>query len=113
MEIKTLKIELEKLKTKLNLIINATTPANKKLANGPNKDTIAISLLGFFKLYGFTGTGLAQPKTIGLELVIFANITIITGTKIVPIISICFKGFKLNLPYCSAVLSPNILAACP
>jgi hypothetical protein len=111
MVIKIFKTPEEKLNIPFILISIATTLANSKLAKGPNIAMIAISRFGFFRLYGFTGTGLAQPKTIGLPPVIFANIIIVKGTKIVPTKSMCLNGFKLKRPYCSAVLSPSILAA--
>ncbi len=69
-----------------------------KFARGPAKDTIAVSLLKFLKLYGLIGTGRAQP--------IFAIKSII-----VPMGSRCLRGLSVNRPALFAVSSPSLYAA--
>mgnify|MGYP004499737293 CR=1 FL=1 len=69
--------------------------AAKIFDTGPAKAVIAISLLGFLKLLGFTGTGLAQPKP---------NNNIPSA----PIGSILGIGSKVNLPLFFAVGSPSL-----
>jgi hypothetical protein len=53
--------------------------------------------LGFFNLFGFTGTGLAHPKCTKKII-------------IVPNRSRCASGFKVKRPFCFAVSSPYLFA---
>lgn len=78
--------------------------AIKKFESGPAKETIALSLKGFLKLFGLTGTGFAQPIR-NAPLKNDRN-----GKSNEPIGSICLTGFKEYLPCCSAVESPNFFA---
>lgn len=75
----------------------ATINAVSKLERGPAAATIALSRIGFLKLFGFTGTGFPQP--------IFAIkiINVPSGSK-------CLSGFKLTLPCIFAVGSPSLNA---
>ena len=78
--------------------------ANRKFDKGPANETIASSLKGLLNWDLFTGTGLAHPINIKPE----ENASI--GITILPIRSICFKGFNVSLPILKAVLSPNLNA---
>jgi len=78
--------------------------ARAKLDKGPEKATRAESLLGFWKLIGFTGVGFAHPnigpwKTSNKR-----------GSISVPRGSIWTIGFKLIRPESLAVGSPRKLA---
>lgn len=74
--------------------MTAKTKAVIKFAIQPAKETpIAPSLLGS-SLEKLTGTGFAHPKLKRIK-------------DIVPIGSKCFRGLKLNLPSCFAVVSPK------
>ena len=75
---------------------------------GPAAATQAMSCLGCLKLRQSTGTGFAQPNTKPP-----GNSSINPGTRIVPIGSMCFKGFSVNRPSISAVRSPKWRAASP
>ena len=81
-------------------ITNEIAKATTKLDMGPANETINIPLFLFLKLYEFIGTGFAHPN---LKM----------SKKINPTKSICFIGFKVNLPLFLAVLSPNKYAAYP
>ena len=71
--------------------------AKIKLAAGPAAATFIISILGFLKNLGSTGTGFAQPNP---------------TNKIMsdPIISKCAIGFKESRPIRAAVVSPHFAA---
>jgi len=76
--------------------------AAKKLDAGPAADMSMLSRLGFLKLAGLTGTGLAQPKGGAPMMMRMA------GIRTVPMGSICGAGFKVILPMIWAVGSPNL-----
>ena len=97
--LKTINTEGERLR---NLIESPKIKTKRKLAPGPAIATFNSPHLWSRKLYGFTGTGFAQPITKGLLM-----ITKSKGKTIVPKGSICFEGFKLSLPAYFAVGSPN------
>lgn len=86
---------------------NPKTKASKKLLKGPAKPTNPYCFLGFLRLNGLTGTGLAIPKTGAPER------NKINGNKIEYIGSICRSGFRVNLPASLAVVSPNLSATAP
>lgn len=77
------------------LIKNADKMPTAKFEAGPADATIAISLNGFLKLKGFTGTGLAHP-----------NLAI--NSIIVPMGSRWLNGFIVSLPEMRGVESPNL-----
>jgi hypothetical protein len=86
------------------IIKNINNNANKKFENGPTNETIASPILLLKKLFGFTGTGFAQPiKAIPDE-------NEASGIKTVPIKSICLSGLRDNLPTFFAVGSPILYA---
>lgn len=62
---------------------------------GPAKEVSAIPHFGLSKFLMFTGTGFAQPKP--------NNIIIAAPNQ-----SMCFIGFRDNLPIIFAVPSPNM-----
>ena len=68
-----------------------------KFDSGPANDIKISSLCLFFRLFGLNTTGFAQPNP---------AITI----KKNPNQSICFNGFRVNLPSNFAVLSPSLYA---
>ncbi len=72
------------------------------LVSGPAKATHIISLSGFRKNAGSTGTGLAQPR-IKPEPDSIKS----AGSIIDPKISICGIGFRVSLPRFLAVGSPK------
>ena len=72
--------------------------ASKKLAKIPAAETISSPRLIFEKFKGFTGTGFAQPKSIGEPEKINR-----AGNNMVPKRSIWGIGFRVNLPARSAV----------
>ena len=82
--------------------------ATEKLLAGPDKAINPPSFLGFFKLFGLNGTGLAHPKSTGLPMAYKSN-----GNSTDPNGSMCLIGFKVNLPASLAVESPNLLATNP
>ena len=84
--------------------------ATTKLVTGPARETFSIPQRLSLKLYGFTGTGLAQPKIGPWPAVKTSKIK---GKMIVPNGSICFNGFNVSLPSLFAVVSPNIKAILP
>ena len=92
----------------INLINKPKTIAKPKFDKGPAKETFISPYFLSLKLYGFTGTGFAQPNKIGLPE---TNKSI--GKIIDPKKSKCFKGFRVNLPAYFAVGSPNELATYP
>lgn len=69
------------------------TKAMRKLERGPDKATRRLSVLGFFKLYGLTGTGLPHPKFVK---------SIIRKPKT----SKCAIGLSVSRPLYFAVGSP-------
>ncbi len=73
-----------------NLNRREITIAIKKFDPGPAKLTQDSPCLPF-KLYGFTGTGLAQPKIKGALVQISTN-----GSKMVPNKSMCFMGLRVK-----------------
>jgi len=87
-----------------NLIERPKTKAKRKLAPGPAIETLNSPHLWSRKLYGFTGTGFAQPK-IGPWPPVKKRRS--NGRIIVPKGSMCFEGLKLSLPAYFAVGSPN------
>ena len=80
------------------------TAARAKFEKGPEKATKAESLLGFWKLIGFTGVGFAHPNTGPWKT---SNKR---GSISVPRGSIWTIGFKLIRPESLAVGSPRKLA---
>lgn len=78
--------------------------ASRKLEKGPAAETIASSLKGRLKLLRLIGTGFAQP------IIKKPERKDINGRIIEPIKSKCFIGFKVYLPACFAVESPNFSA---
>ena len=74
--------------------------AMRRLEHGPAAAMRNSPERLFFRLYGLYGTGLAQPKVKPAREVMM-------GTMIEPMGSICFSGFKVNLPCNLAVGSPN------
>ncbi len=88
-----------------NLNIRPKKIAKRILANGPAIATKAVPHFLFFKLAGLKGTGLAQPIIItGAPK--SAGKAKSNGKIIEPNGSKCGKGFKVNRPAASAVLSP-------
>src|ERR1043165_5128551 len=86
-------------------------PTHKKTMNrfakGPATATKAISRRGFLRFCQVIGTGLAQPNIKPPREKRMA------GTIIVPIGSICFRGFKVKRPNNLAVGSPHFEATQP
>lgn len=76
----------------------AAKTAKEKLAKIPAAETRSSPFLKLVKLRGLTGTGLAQPKSMGDPENIKSP-----GKRIVPMGSMCGIGFKVNLPALSAV----------
>lgn len=95
---------------KTYLMIKLKTKAIEKFVKGPAMATFKAPHFWSLKFKGLIGTGFAQPK-IGPLPKVAANK--IKGSKIVPKGSMCFKGFKLNLPISRAVLSPKDKATLP
>ena len=77
--------------------------ARAMLAVGPAIPTQNISFLGLLSFRKFTGTGFAQPNRKGDFVIIRSK-----GRIIVPMGSIWGIGFRVNLPECLAVESPNL-----
>ena len=75
----------------------ATKPKNTFIST-PATETTRIPYLNFLKLRGFICTGFAQPKPNNKK-------------QINPLISKCFKGFIVNLPWIFGVKSPILYAA--
>lgn len=94
----------------INRKIKPKNIATIKFVAGPAKETLSIPHFWSLKLYGFTGTGFAQPKIGPLPAV---NTSKINGKIIVPNGSICLIGFRVNLPSLLAVVSPNNKAILP
>lgn len=88
--------------TRPNLIKIPKNKAIKRLEAGPARATNASPHLWFFRLYGLNGTGLAQPIIKPLDKYV------IVGNTTEPKRSKCLKGFKVNLPWYFAVLSPSL-----
>lgn len=86
----------------------AAKTAMAKLIKTPAAETQSSPDFISLKLKGLTGTGLAQPKSMGEP----ENIKR-AGKRMVPIGSMWGMGFKVNLPAASAVLSPNLKAMYP
>lgn len=88
----------------INLITNPKIIAIRKFVAGPATETFNSPHFWSLRLYGLIGTGFAQPKIGPLPMVANKSskgrITEPKGSK-------CFKGFKVNLPACFAVGSPN------
>ncbi len=78
------------------------------LDKGPAREIIAISFLGCCRLYGSTGTGLAQPKRKGN-----LKMNKVRGIIMVPRISIWGIGFRVRRPMSLAVGSPRRSAIRP
>jgi len=76
--------------------------ANPILERGPEAPTLTKSTRGLLKLRGLMGTGLAQPIMNGERERIKRR-----GNIIVPMGSICGRGFNVILPAYLAVLSPH------
>ena len=74
--------------------------AKIKFDSGPANETIASSFKGLLKLFLFTGTGFAQPISAHPD----AKAAI--GIIILPTMSRCLIGFRVNLPDFLAVSSP-------
>ena len=72
---------------------------------GPANATFILSNLGFWRLYGFTGTGLAHPNKTEEP-----NRINIKGRRIEPNISRCGIGLRVNRPAYLAVGSPCLRA---
>ena len=89
------------------------TNAKKKFTNGPLIATNATPISPCFILLGLKGTGFAPPKIGTLAPVVMFVIIIIIGSNIVIYGSICFIGFKVNLPKSYAVRSPKLFATKP
>lgn len=88
-----------------NLITRPKIIAKKMLAAGPDNATKAGPHFLFFKLSGLKGTGLAQPMII-VGAPKSAGKARSSGKIIEPNGSKCGKGFRVNRPAASAVLSP-------
>lgn len=86
----------------------AAKTAMAKLLKIPAAETQSSPGFISLKLKGLTGTGLAQPKSIGEPEKIKR-----AGKRMVPIGSMWGMGFRVNLPAASAVLSPNLRAIYP
>lgn len=86
----------------INLNINPKIIASKKFETGPAMETFISPYFWSLKLYGFIGTGFAQPNKNGLPTINKSN-----GKITEPIGSKCFKGFKVSLPSYFAVGSPK------
>ena len=87
-------------------IIVPKIKAIKMFDPGPAKAMRNSPIRRCFKLYGLYGTGFAHPK------VKPAN-EVIIGTMMEPTGSMCFSGFKVNLPCNRAVGSPRRSAISP
>ena len=75
-----------------SLAISVQAMAMSKFAKGPAAATSIVSRLRFGKLLKLTGTGLAHPKakpTVKIKT---------SGTRIVPIGSMCLSGFSVRRP---------------
>jgi hypothetical protein len=93
----------------LNMIIKTENiKAREKFDSGPAAETFTLSIAGFLKFAGLTGTGFAQPIR-KLECDIIKN----NGTMIVPTMSMCGMGLKVNRPEYFAVGSPHFNATYP
>jgi len=93
---------------KLNFNNILIAMAIRILARGPAAPTNIISCFGFFNPEKLTGTGFAQPKRNGDPEIIRK-----TGKIIVPMGSICARGFRVSLPAYLAVGSPRLYAIHP
>jgi len=89
----------------INRIIRPNTKAIKKFEAGPAKETFISPYFLSEKLWGFTGTGLAHPKSIGLCVINKSK-----GSMIDPKGSRCLRGFNVSLPSFLAVGSPKVKA---
>jgi hypothetical protein len=90
--------------SKIILSISIKTKAKIRFITGPAIEIKISSRLRLEKLEGFTGTGLAHPKTIKLGL----SNNIANGIKIVPKGSICTTGLIVIRPIIRAVSSPHL-----
>ena len=82
----------------------AAEKARAKLDKTPATEVASSPFLRSVKFKGLTGTGLAQPKIkLGLPPDSTAGRINKAGTKIVPTGSMWGMGFKVSLPYLSAV----------
>ena len=91
-----------------NLKIKPKTTAKEIFDKGPATETFISPHFLSRKLYGFTGTGFAQPNKTGLPAINKSK-----GKIIEPNGSKCFKGFKVSLPSYFAVGSPKLEATYP
>lgn len=92
----------------LNILhINAKMIAKRKLLRGPAREVIIISRLGWRKLKGSMGTGLAQP-IVGIPVKALNK-----GRRMVPIGSAWANGFKVKRPNDLGVGSPSLSAIKP
>jgi len=103
MEIKLKNIKNVSVKGR-NLIKRPKIIPIKKLVAGPAKETFNSPHFWSRKLYGLTGTGLAQPKIGPLPPV---DISMIRGIITEPKGSRCFKGFRVKRSEYLAVGSPK------
>ena len=113
MEERTSRLEPRKEKTILDLtsaakgnkrLIKANNKASKKLVMGPTTATLNEPHFWSLKLYGLTGTGLAQPKIGPWPKVTKRRRR---GKRTEPNQSKCFSGFNVNRPAYFAVGSPR------
>ena len=86
------------------LINNPKNIAIAKFVAGPEIATFKLPHFWSLKLYGFTGTGFAQPKIGPCPPVANNNKS---GTITEPNGSKCFNGFSVSLPAYLAVGSPK------
>ena len=75
-----------------------------RFETGPAAATQIMSRLGWRSAPKLTGTGLAQPN------IIPDSSSMIAGTTMVPIGSMCLRGLRKTRPATKAVVSPNIRA---
>ncbi len=87
-------------------IINKTNNTTEKIKfeSGPANETTASFFKGSLKFLRSTGTGLAQPINANPDA------KEASGIITLPTISICLKGFNVNLPKFFAVASPHLFA---
>lgn len=90
------------------LAISPKITAKIRFEAGPAKPISPISFLGFLRLKGSIGTGLAAPIMIGEPVV-----RRISGRRMLVTGSIWGIGFKVNRPESLAVGSPNFSATKP
>ncbi len=76
-------------------LIEPKMATKRRLERGPAKETIAVPISLFLKLYSFIGTGLLHP-----------NLKRIMESA--PMGSICLIGLRVSLPYAFAVGSPSL-----